>query len=41
MWKNAEVINVSNVNVNIFDNEEIVILEYAAMGDEVLEGNEF
>ena len=39
--KNAEVINVSNANADIFDNEEIVILGCPAMGDEVLEENEF
>ena len=39
--KTAEVINVSNANANIFDNEEIVILGCPAMGDEVLEENEF
>ena len=33
--KNAEVINVSNANADIFDNEEIVILGCPAMGDEV------
>lgn len=39
--KNAEVINVSNANADIFDNEEIVILGCPTMGDEVLEENEF
>ncbi|WP_133014437.1 flavodoxin [Clostridium cuniculi] len=39
--KKAEVINVSNANADIFDNEEIVILGCPAMGDEVLEENEF
>ena len=39
--KSAEVINVSNVNANIFDDEELVILGCPAMGDEVLEENEF
>lgn len=39
--KSAEVINVSNVNANIFDDEEVVILGCPAMGDEVLEENEF
>lgn len=39
--KNAEVINVSNASADIFDNEEIVILGCPAMGDEVLEENEF
>ena len=39
--KTAEVINVSNANADIFDNEEIVILGCPAMGDEVLEENEF
>lgn len=39
--KSVEVINVSNANADIFDNEEIVILGCPAMGDEVLEENEF
>ena len=39
--KTVEVINVSNANADIFDNEEIVILGCPAMGDEVLEENEF
>ena len=39
--KTAEVINVSNANADIFDNEEIVILGCPALGDEVLEENEF
>ena len=39
--KSAEVINVSNANANIFDDEELVILGCPAMGDEVLEENEF
>ena len=39
--KTAEVINVSNANADIFDTEEIVILGCPAMGDEVLEENEF
>ena len=39
--KSVEVINVSDANANIFDNEEIVILGCPAMGDEVLEENEF
>ena len=39
--KTAEVINVSNANADIFDNEEIVILGCPAMGDEVVEENEF
>ena len=39
--KTAEVINVSNANADIFDNEEIVILGCPAMGDEVLEENKF
>ena len=39
--KTAEVINVSNANADIFDNEEIVILGCPAMGDEVLEEYEF
>ena len=39
--KNVEVINVSNANKNVFDNEKIVILGCPAMGDEVLEENEF
>lgn len=39
--KSVEVINVSNADANIFDNEEIVILGCPDMGDEVLEENEF
>ena len=39
--KSVEIINVSDANANIFDNEEIVILGCPAMGDEVLEENEF
>lgn len=39
--KIAEVINVSQADVNIFDNEEIVVLGCSAMGDEVLEECEF
>ncbi|WP_343008993.1 flavodoxin [Clostridium celatum] len=39
--KTAEVINVSNANVNIFDDEDVVILGCPAMGDEVLEESEF
>ena len=39
--KSVEIINVSDANANIFDNEEIVILGCPATGDEVLEENEF
>ena len=39
--KSVEIINVSDANANIFDNEEIVILGCPAMGDEVLEEKEF
>ena len=35
--KNAEVINVSNANADIFDNEEIVILGCPSIWYEVLE----
>jgi len=39
--KEAEVINVSDVNVNELLNEDILILGCSAMGDEVLEESEF
>ncbi|RDY27024.1 flavodoxin [Romboutsia weinsteinii] len=39
--KNAEIINVSDANSNIFDNEEIIVLGCPAMGSEVLEECEF
>ena len=39
--KSVELVNVSNANSNIFDDEDIVILGCPAMGDEVLEENEF
>ena len=39
--KSVELVNVSNANSNIFDDENIVILGCQAMGDEVLEENEF
>ena len=39
--KSVELVNVSNANSNIFDDENIVILGCPAMGDEVLEENEF
>ncbi|WP_195987088.1 flavodoxin [Clostridium sp. D53t1_180928_C8] len=39
--KKVELVNVSNANSNIFDDEDIVILGCPAMGDEVLEENEF
>lgn len=39
--KSAELVNVSNANSNIFNDEDIVILGCPAMGDEVLEENEF
>ena len=34
--KSVELVNVSNANSNIFDDENIVILGCPAMGDEVL-----
>ena len=39
--KTADVINVSDADLNIFQNEEVVILGCPAMGDEVLEEGEF
>lgn len=39
--KQAELINVSQANDTIFDNEEVVVLGCPAMGDEVLEEGEF
>lgn len=39
--KEAEVINVSDVNVNELLNEDILVLGCSAMGDEVLEESEF
>lgn len=39
--KSVELVNVSNANSNIFDDENIVILGCPAMGDEVLEENDF
>ena len=39
--KEAEIINVSAAEENIFDNEDVVILGCPAMGDEVLEEGEF
>lgn len=39
--KTADLISVSNADVNVFDNEELVILGCPAMGDEVLEEGEF
>ncbi|MVX65999.1 flavodoxin [Clostridium chromiireducens] len=39
--KEAEVINVSDVNVNELLSEDILVLGCSAMGDEVLEESEF
>lgn len=39
--KEAEVINVSDVNANELLNEDILVLGCSAMGDEVLEESEF
>ena len=39
--KTAELINVSSAGLDVFDNEDIVILGCPAMGDEVLEEAEF
>ena len=39
--KSVDLVNVSNASSNIFDDEDIVILGCPAMGDEVLEENEF
>lgn len=39
--KTAELVSVSDADLNIFDSEEIVILGCPAMGDEVLEEGEF
>lgn len=39
--KEVEILNVSNANINVFDDEDIVILGCPAMGDEVLEEYEF
>lgn len=39
--KDAEVVNVSAAGLDIFDNEDVVILGCPAMGDEVLEEGEF
>lgn len=39
--KTADVINVSDVNVDELLQEEILVLGCSAMGDEVLEENEF
>jgi len=39
--KVVEIINVSDANQNIFNDEDILILGCSAMGDEVLEDGEF
>lgn len=39
--KDAEVVNVSAAGLDVFDNEDVVILGCPAMGDEVLEEGEF
>ncbi|HAK42683.1 MAG TPA: flavodoxin, partial [Clostridium sp.] len=39
--KNAEVINGANANSNIFNDEDLIILGYQSMGDEILEESEF
>lgn len=39
--KGAEVVNVSAAGLDVFDNEDVVILGCPAMGDEVLEEGEF
>ena len=39
--KDAEVVNVSAAGLDIFDNEDVVILGCPAMGDEVLDEGEF
>ena len=39
--KGAEVVNVSADGLDVFDNEDVVILGCPAMGDEVLEEGEF
>ncbi|GAA0078582.1 flavodoxin [Clostridium sp. CTA-5] len=39
--KEATVVNVSNANSDIFNDEDVVILGCSAMGDEVLEEGEF
>lgn len=39
--KDAEIVNVSSANPDIFNEEEIVILGCPAMGDEVIEESEF
>ena len=39
--RNAEVINVTNANSNIFNNEDLIILVCQSMGDEMLEESEF
>lgn len=39
--KDAEVINVASANIDMFNEEDIVILGCSAMGDEVLEESEF
>lgn len=39
--KSVELIDVSSAEVDVFDNEDIVILGCPAMGEEVLEESEF
>lgn len=39
--KAAELVNVSAAGLDVFDNEDVVILGCPAMGDEVLEEGEF
>lgn len=39
--KEATIVNVSNANSDIFNDEDVVILGCSAMGDEVLEEGEF
>ncbi|WP_346889007.1 flavodoxin domain-containing protein [Clostridium sp. UBA1056] len=39
--KNAEVINGANANSNIFNDEDLIILGYQSMVDEILEESEF
>ena len=39
--KQAEIVNVSEANNGIFNDEDVVVLGCSAMGDEVLEESEF